>query len=129
MNANEVLIKLGIQGHGQVVSGFNSVLSAVGMVSRAIPILGAALSGGAIFAALTHGMSEAIDKADELGKAAQSAGEAVAQFSGLVYSAKLANVSEQDLIKVSKELSEEMVKQGRYTASLTDEVLSLADTF
>lgn len=129
MNANEVLIKLGIQGHQKVVAGFNAVMGVVGGLSRAIPALGAALSGGAIFAALTAGMQQAINTADELGKAAQSAGQLVTEFSALNYAAKLANVSQQDLVKVSKELSEEMVKQGRGTASLHEELISLADTF
>lgn len=72
---------------------------------------------------------QAINTADETGKMAQKAGIAVETFSALQHAAELSDVSNETLIKGLKGLSTELVKAGRGSADLNEELLAIADDF
>lgn len=67
--------------------------------------------------------------ADEMGKLAQKSGIAVEQFSQLSYAADLSNVSNEELVRGLKSLSQEMVKAGRGGESVFEELLKISDEF
>lgn len=125
-NAN-VNINLRVNGNQQVNAGFDQVASAVGTLGRVLGALGIALSAGGIISGLANAAKAALQVADATGKAAQKAGQATEEFSALSYSAKQANVSQQQLVTGSKSLAQAMSEAGRGGDSLREEYLQLAD--
>src|SRR5690349_14073204 len=92
-----------------------------------------ALMGAAAAAAAVGGMAtmvaKSLENADAMGKMAQKAGIATEDFSRLSYAAKLADVSNEDLIAGFKNLSAEMVKQGRGSEDLMGQWMAQVEAF
>jgi len=123
--ANEVKIKLALTGVSQVTEGLRLVSGAFGRINASLGALGAiaAFTG---FAVLTK---HAIDTADAMGKLAQKTGIAVDALSGLAYSAKLGDLSQETLAGGLKKLSQEMVKAGEGGDDVKEKLLKIADEF
>ena len=101
-------------------------------VGAAASSMFAVFAGGAAIGAvgsLSVLTNRSIEAADAMGKAAQKAGMAVQPFSQLSHAAGLAEVSNETLIKSFKFLGDEMIKQGRGSESLLDQILAQADVF
>src|SRR5207302_3454559 len=97
----------GIEGAAKSLSTLGGLTSAVGVASI-----------GAIAVAIGELTKGAINSAAEFGKLAQKAGAPVEELSALAYSARLSEVSVDDLRIASKFLSEELERTGRGGASL-----------
>src|SRR3990167_1779067 len=72
---------------------------------------------------------QAINTADQMGIMAQRAGVAVDQFSKLAYAGKLAEVSQEDLVKASKAWSVEAAKGKSITGDFIGDLIAMADAF
>lgn len=127
-NVVEIILK----GTDLTGPAFSSSIRRMQQLGTAASSMFAVFAGGAAvgavgsLAALT---ARSIEAADEMGKLAQKAGLPVEQFSQLAHAAGLADVSTEQLQKAFKGLSDEMVKQGRGSESLLDQLLAQADVF
>jgi hypothetical protein len=72
---------------------------------------------------------ESINTADEMGKLAQKTGTTVEDLSRLSYAAELSEVDTNQLRVAIKFLSDELVKTGRSSANVLDEILKISDEF
>lgn len=122
--------------------GFRDLFKHFGDLEKKSKSLGVAfayvgtVAAGALAASLVSAATasakytlEAIKSAEATGIMAERAGMAVAEFSKLVFSAGMAEVSQEDLVTASKKLSEELVRQGRGGESVSAELMRLADEF
>lgn len=75
----------------------------------------AGLAGGAIIGGFAAMVKQSLDYAESINKAAQKTGIAAEELSQLSYAAKLADVSNESLVKGFKGLSEMMVKASDAT--------------
>jgi hypothetical protein len=107
-----------------VSSGSTKMASQVKVFSTVIG--GAFAAAGAAVAFFTK---QSIDAADEIGKTAQKAGQAVEPFSALAGAANLSKVSAIELAQASKFLSQWMANTGKSTSDLTEELISQAEAF
>ncbi|HWN95488.1 MAG TPA: hypothetical protein VNT99_10680 [Methylomirabilota bacterium] len=117
----------GVQRVAGAFQGIQSRIAGAMAAARFLPQLLATVAAAAGVNALAQVGKQAIDAADNLGKVAQKAGQLVEQFSAMAYSAKLNEVEQGQLQRITKELSEDMAKQGRAAESVREEILSLAD--
>lgn len=116
--ANDVTIRLGVQGLQNVLGAFQSMRSAVSSLSIA---LGAG--------ALASMIKQSIDAADAAGKLAQKTGVAVEAISRLSYVAKLNDVESGAFQTALKELAKDMAASGSSSVGLEEELFRLADIF
>jgi len=123
--ANEVKIRLALTGASQVTDSLRLIGSAFGRLQAALP----ALSAVAVFAGLSALTKHAIDTADAMGKLAQKTGIAVDALSGLAYSAKLGDVSQETLTSGLKKLQQEMVKAGEGGSDVQEKLLNISEEF
>lgn len=99
---------------------------------RAVAVSSAVAIAGALTAATASALAfnqQAINLADETGKAAQRAGAAVEQFSALAYAGKLADVSMEDLVNAAKGWSRAVADGKTDTTDLMEGMLQLSDRF
>jgi hypothetical protein len=89
-----------------------SSMQSIGSMQGAL----AGLAGGAVIGGFTTLVKHSLDYADSLNKMAQKTGVATAELSKLSYAAKLSDVSNEQLTKGFKGLSEMMVKAGDATS-------------
>ncbi len=123
--ANDVTIRLSVQGITQAVAGIKQFQTAFTSLRNSIPAIAAI---GAV-AGLTALIKQAIDFADAAGKMAQKTGIAVDALTALQYSAKLSEISTEQLQTSIKKFSEELVRTGKYTADVEEELIKVADQF
>lgn len=114
MKSSELAVRSGVD---KMVGQFNVLSKAAG---------GAFLAAAGTVAFFTK---HQIDAADQMGKTAQSAGQAVEQFSALAFAASIANLGVQDLVQASKFLAVWMEKSGKNVENLTEEIIKQADEF
>lgn len=105
--------------------GLEKVAKTAALAFAAFAVAGVAKAGEA----LVNYTREAINTADEMGKLAQKAGIAVEDFSRLSFATKLAEVDSGTFQTAMRGLSDELVKTGRGSANITDEILRVADQF
>ena len=87
-------------------------ISSVGDMGKAFKFLGGAIAAAAIPTALANITKTAIDLADTMNKAAQSAGVSVEWLSGMKFAAELADVSFEEFTKGVQKLSRAIVNAG-----------------
>jgi hypothetical protein len=104
------------QGFNAPIKNLNDLGAAVDKIKPAFLTL--ATAAAAAFGVMAK---HAVNRADELGKLAQKAGDTVEAFSSLNYTSELSNIESEKLIKAYKELSKSLTEasdRGSATASM-----------